>query len=91
MTACIQKAPLSLSPALLILYAEQAGNLERNDGYGLRNVRWASLSDSQIPRILACKVLPMCDLNLNRPATPLHDAHQGGCFMYASWNKGGRL
>lgn len=44
---------------------------------------------SQISRIRACKVRTMCELNLNRPATPLYDAHQGGCFMYGSRGNGG--
>jgi hypothetical protein len=47
-------------------------------------------SDSQILRIRACEFLTMCEITLNRPATPLHDAHQGGCFIYAGRREGGR-
>lgn len=46
--------------------------------------------DSQISRIGACEFRTMCETTLNRPATPLHDAHQGGCFMYGGRREGGR-
>ncbi len=107
MTSNFQEARLSQIPALhfaqrldariytavetFFFQAGQAGNLEQHNGYGLRNEGWVSLRVSQILRILACKARPMCDLSLNRPATPLHDAHQGGCFMYTSLNEGGGL
>lgn len=45
---------------------------------------------SQIPRIRACGIRTMCERTPNRPATPLHDAHQGGCFMYSGRREGGR-
>lgn len=46
--------------------------------------------DSQISRIRACEFRTMCETTLNRPATPLHDAHQGGCFMSGGRREGGR-
>lgn len=46
--------------------------------------------DSQISRIRACEFRTMCETTLNRPATPLHDAHQGGCFIYGGRREGGR-
>lgn len=51
---------------------------------------WKGRTDSQILRIPACKTRPTCEDSFNRPATPLHKAHQGGCFMYDhSWEGGG--
>lgn len=44
---------------------------------------------SQIPRIGACGFRTMWEIPLNRPATPLHDAHQGGCFIYGHRREGG--
>lgn len=49
----------------------------------------ASLPVTRKIRISACRIRTMCEGSLNRPATPLHDAHQGGCFMYAIIRKGG--
>lgn len=51
------------------------------------NSRTFRLSD--IVRLRACKPRPMCEVTANRPATPLHDAHQGGCFTYGPNRKGG--
>jgi len=45
---------------------------------------------SQIPRIGAYGFRTMCEITLNISATPLHDAHQGGCFMHRSRQEGGR-
>jgi hypothetical protein len=44
---------------------------------------------SHIVQIRAFKIRPMCEVILNRPATPLHDAHQGGCFVYSRHQEGG--
>lgn len=46
-------------------------------------------SSSRIVRIQACRSRTMCEMNLNRPATPLNDAHQGGCFICGLSGKGG--
>jgi len=49
-----------------------------------------SLANPQILRIGACDFRTMCEINFNRPATPLHDAHQGGCFVNGNDHEGRR-
>ena len=106
MTPSFQEAPISQIPVLrflqqlngkihvametLFLLTGRAGNSMRIAGNRVGQHRWEGFEDSQILRILACKACTMCELTLNRPATPLNDAHQGGCFMYDLRRKGGR-
>ncbi len=43
----------------------------------------------QIVRIQTCEIRPMCETNLNKPATPLHDAQLGGYFFAHAVREGG--
>lgn len=84
MTPSFQEAPISQIPALRFL--QQLGFSFLGSEEVAENGEPAEFVNFQIR---ACKSRSMCKLSLNRPATPLHDAHQGGCFMYGSFGKGG--
>lgn len=64
-------------------------NARRRGGESCENPRnsrriappvWSTIVRT-MPIFFACRIRLMCDLTLNRPATPLYDAHQGGCFI----------
>jgi hypothetical protein len=94
MNPSFQEAPISQIPALRLLQqlgfsylASEYVAVERKRKLGRE--RRQSLVVSKFSQINDCKISPACEISRNRPATPLHDAHQGGCFMYAVRIEGG--
>jgi hypothetical protein len=87
MNPSFQEAPISQIPALRLLQqlgfsylAPEELAVERKGKMGRKG--WQSLVFAKIFQMNVFKFSPDCKISRNRPAAPLHDAHQGGCSVF---------